>query len=134
MIELLELSQVLKAVERTGTEVRYYDQECATSKAAGWYQLNATVDRLVICPRNNFNHSDLFDTVRHEAIHVVQACNAGKPVLPYDYYVKNAPQDVKDFVFNNYTKDHHHHELEASMSAKYLSEGDVIKLINKFCF
>ena len=59
MIELLELSEVLKAVERTGTEVRYYDPDCATSKAAGWYQLNATVDRLVICPRNNINHSDL---------------------------------------------------------------------------
>ena len=30
MIELLELSQVLKAVARTGTEVRYYDQACDT--------------------------------------------------------------------------------------------------------
>ena len=77
MIELLELSEVLKAVERTGTEVRYHDPDCATSKAAGWYQLNATVDRLVICPRNNINHSDLLDTVRHEAMHVVQACHGG---------------------------------------------------------
>ena len=35
MIELLELSQVLKAVERTGTEVRYYDKECDAKKSSG---------------------------------------------------------------------------------------------------
>ena len=134
MIELLELSQVLKAVERTGTEVRYYDAECADSKAAGWYELTATVDRLVICPRNNHNHSDLFDTVRHEALHVVQACNKGTPVLDREYYTKNAPQDIKERVFSDYPAAHHHHELEAFMGAKYLSEGDVINLINKYCF
>ena len=133
MIELLELSQVLKAVERTGTEVRYYDAECATSKAAGWYQLNATVDRLVICPRNNINHSDLLDTVRHEAVHVVQACYGG-PVLSHDYYTKNTPEHIKERVEATYPESHHHHELEAFVAAEYLAEEDIIKMINKYCF
>ena len=133
MIELLELSQVLKAVERTGTEVRYYDKECSTSQDAGWYELSANVDRLVICPNNQLNHSDLFDTIRHEAIHVVQACK-GKPVLSRDYYTKNAPQGIKDRVFSDYPEHHRHHELEAFMGAEYLSEGQIINLINKWCF
>ena len=133
MIELLQLSQVLDTVRQTGTEVRYHHEECATSKAAGWYRLSANVDRLVICPDNQLNHSDLFDTVRHEAIHVAQACNAG-PILPYDYYLKNAPQDIKKRVFDNYPKQHHHIELEAFMGARFLNEGEVINMLHKFCF
>jgi hypothetical protein len=133
MIELLQLSQVLDTVRQTGTEVRYHHAKCSTTEAAGWYRLSANVDRLVICPDNQLNHSDLFDTVRHEAIHVVQACNAG-PILPYDYYIKNAPQHIKDRVFSNYPKQHHHIELEAFMSAEYLNEDDVVKMLNKFCF
>ena len=91
--ELLELSRVLAAVQTTGTEVRYYDERCDTHEVSGFYRFGPNVDRLVICPRNHINHSDLFDTIRHEAIHVVQACNH-KPIMPYDYYLKNAPDDV----------------------------------------
>ena len=133
MIELLELSQVLKAVERTGTEVRYHDPACQQKKVAGFYRLNSSVDLLVVCPHNNLNHSDLFDTVRHEAIHVVQACKGG-PVLNRAYYTKNAPQDIKDRVMANYPSHAHHHELEAFMGAEYLSEQDIIKMLNKWCF
>ena len=134
MIELLQLSQVLQAVQTTGTEVRYHAEECVTKGVAGFYRLNSNVDRLVICPDNQRNHSDLFDTVRHEAVHVVQACNGWKPILPYDYYIKNASQRVKDFVFNNYPSKVHHHELEATHAAEVLNEDEVVNLINKFCF
>ena len=134
IIELLELSQVLKAVQTTGTEVRYHDERCITHKVAGFYTIGPNVDRLVICPRNQRNHSDLFDTVRHEAIHVVQACNQRRAVLPYDYYIKNASQRTKDFVFNNYPSEVHHLELEATHAAEVLNEEEVVELINKFCF
>ena len=87
MIELLELSQVLDAVRSTGTEVRYHHEECRTDKVAGFYRLSATVDMLVICPRNQRNHSDLFDTIRHEAVHVAQACKHDA-IMPYDYWLK----------------------------------------------
>ena len=133
MIELLELSQVLKAVESTGTEVRYYDAECATSKASGWYELSSTVDRLVICPRNHINHSDLLDTVRHEAIHVIQACYGG-PLQNRAHYDKYATQEIKDTVLSNYPETDHHHELEAFTAAKFLSEQDIVNSINRYCF
>ena len=133
ILELLELSQVLQAVERTGTEVRYYDKECEDRRVAGFYQLNTHVDRLVVCPSNQLNHSDLFDTIRHEAIHVVQACK-GDTILPYDYYIENASDRVKNTVLDNYPESHHHIELEAFHAAEVLSEDNVIELINKFCF
>ena len=133
MIELLQLSQVLDAVRSTGTEVRYYDKDCKTGGFAGYYQFSADVDRLVICPDNQRNHSDLFDTVRHEAIHVVQACNKGKPILAYDYYVTNASRETWAKI-EGYPEEHKHHEIEAFHAAHHLNEKEVINLINKFCF
>ena len=134
MIELLELSQVLDAVRSTGTEVRYYDERCSTHRVAGFYTLGPNVDRLVVCSSNQLNNSDLFDTIRHEAIHVVQACNAGQPVLAYDYLLENTTEEIKNSVFSQYPEDHHHHELEAFTAAEFLSEDEVVELINKFCF
>ena len=133
MIELLQLSQVLDAVRATGTEVRYYDERCSSKGVAGFYRLGPNVDRLVICPSNQLNHSDLFDTIRHEAIHVVQACNGGQPVLSYDYLLENTTEEIKETVFSQYPEDHHHHELEAFTAAEYLSEDDVVELIDKYC-
>lgn len=131
--ELLALSEVLKVVQQTGTEVRYYSPKCET-KVAGMYSIGPNIDRLVICPSNQMNHSDLFDTIRHEAIHVVQACKGGT-ILPYDYYLKNAPNSVKEDVAH-YPKDEEtqHIELEAHMGAEQLSEKQVINLLKKYCF
>ena len=132
--ELLSLSQVLDKVQQTGTEVRYHHESCQTDKVAGFYQYNATVDLLVICPHNQLNHSDLFDTIRHESIHVVQACK-GSAIMPYDYWLENATYNARQSV-SEYPKDRHtqHYELEAFTIAEVLSEKDIIKLINKYCF
>ena len=105
-----------------------------TQRVAGFYQFGPNVDRLVMCPRNQLNHSDLFDTIRHEAIHVVQACNGFKPILSYDYLLKNTTEEIKDTVFSQYPKSDHHLELEAFTAAEFLSEDDVVQLIDKYCF
>lgn len=132
--ELLALSEVLKTVESTGTEVRYHDTKCQTHQVSGLYRIGPNVDELIICPKNQRNHSDLFDTIRHEAIHVVQACKGG-PVLPYDYYIKNATPGAREAV-SHYPQDQHtqHMELEAHMGAEQLNERQVINLLNKYCF
>ena len=67
----------------------------ATHKVAGFYELGPNVDRLVICTRNQLNHSDLFDTVRHEAIHVVQACYGGPAARPVERYIEDTSQQSK---------------------------------------
>lgn len=134
MIELLELSQVLETVRDTGTEVRYYHEECQTDKISGFYRLTSNVDMLVICPRNQLNHSDLFDTIRHEAVHVVQACK-GDAIMPYSYWLENATDNAKERVAE-YPKNQiiQHYELEAFSIAEAVSEKDVITLLDKFCF
>lgn len=132
--ELLGLSEVLKVVQSTGTEVRYYDQRCQTAKVAGFYRIGPNVDQLVICPDNQHNHSDLFDTIRHEAVHVAQACNGG-PILPYDYLLERSTAEINT-ALTHYPQDRHtqHMELEAHMASEFLNEQDVINLINKYCF
>ena len=131
--ELLALSEVLKVVQSTGTEVRYHSPKCEQG-VAGMYRIGPSVDRLIICPDNQRNHSDLFDTIRHEAVHVVQACKGGA-ILPYDYYLKNATDSVRDAV-STYPKDRHtqHVELEAHLAAEQLNEQQVINLLHKYCF
>jgi len=134
MIELLELSQVLDAVRSTGTEVRYHHEECTADKVAGFYRLSASVDMLVICPRNQLNHSDLFDTIRHEAVHVAQACKRDA-IMPYDYWLENATDDARESV-KQYPQDPivQHYELEAFSIAEMTDEKFIVKLINKYCF
>ena len=134
MIEFLQMSQVLDAVRATGTEVRYHHEHCNDGKRAGFYRIGGGVDMLVICPENNRNLSDLFDTIRHEAMHVVQAC-IGKPVLPYDYYLKNVSDATKQSLAN-YPQDLHtqHHEIEAHHAAEFGDEKLIVNTINKFCF
>ena len=133
MIELLELSEVLKAVERTGTEVRYYDPDCATSnKAAGWYQLNATVDFSL------FVHATTLITVIYLTLLGMKLCTWYKLAMvdqcsdraTYDKYT---PQDIKDRVFNDYPEHAHHIELEAFMLQRSCLRM-MLLCINKYCF
>lgn len=132
--ELLNLSQVLDKVQQTGTEVRYHAPECYENKVAGFYEFNSNVDRLTICPDNQLNHSDLFDTIRHESVHVIQTCNAG-PIMSYDYWLENATPNAKQSV-SEYPSDRRtqHWELEAFSIAEVMSEKDIITLIDKYCF
>ena len=132
--ELLSLSQVLDKVQQTGTEVRYHHEQCQTNKVAGFYRLGPDVDMLVICPYNQLNYSDLFDTIRHESIHVVQSCK-GSAIMPYSYWLENATDNAKQRV-SEYPSDRRtqHYELEAFSIAEVLSEKDVITLIDKYCF
>ena len=133
IFELLALSEVLQTVEKTGTEIRFEHAECAKG-AAGLYHLNKEIDMLVICPDNQVNHSDLLDTVRHEAMHVVQACKGG-PVLSYDFYLKNSSDATRE-ALTKYPQDMHtqHAELEAFTAAEQLNEQQIVNLLNKFCF
>ena len=104
-------------------------------KIAGMYELNSNVDRLTVCADNQRNHSDLFDTIRHESIHVVQACRGGEPIMSYDYWLQNATYNAKQNV-SEYPEDRdvQHIELEAFTLAEVLNEQQVINLLDKYCF
>ena len=132
--ELLALSEVLATVRETGTEVRYYDPKCSQD-VAGFYRFGPNVDRLVICPDNQLNHSDLFDTIRHEAIHVVQACNGWEPVFTTDTIASKVTPEIRDSL-SAYPQDRQTQELEteAYVLSEHLSEDLVVSLLEKYCF
>ena len=86
-------------------------------------------------PRNHINHSDLFDTIRHEAIHVVQACNGWDTVLPVSDYAGEVTSEMAK-TLADYPQDTKTQSLEteAYVPSAHLSEQQVINLINKYCF
>ena len=136
MIELLMISDVLKAVKSTGTEVVYNHKDCATENAHGWYEFrrNPNIDELVICVDTHTNGSDLLDTVRHEAVHVIQTCK-GDTVMPYDVNMQHASahtlKQLKTYSDDTLTQSL---EVEAHNMAEFLSEDDIVGMINKYCF
>ena len=110
MIELLELSEVLKAVERTGTEVRYYDQ-LRYIKSCGLVQTQCqTIVSL-------FVHATTLITVIYLTLLGMKLFTwyklaDGGPVQDRDrYYDREHTTDIKDRVFNDYPE---HMLIEAS--------------------
>ena len=82
---------------------------------------------------DNINHSDLLDTVRAEALHVVQG-NMVDHCVTIAYYEKFTPEHIKDQVFNDYPEHLPPHQTRAFILLEFLSEQDIIKSIDKYCF
>ena len=130
------ISDVLEAVKSTGTEVVYNHKDCATEKAHGWYEFNrkSNIDELVICVDTHLNGSELLDTVRHEAAHVIQTCK-GDTIMPYDMNMQHASaktlKQLKSYDDDIFVQSI---EVEAHNMAEFLSEDDIVGMINKYCF
>ncbi|MFM7314066.1 MAG: hypothetical protein ACKO0M_13020 [Cyanobium sp.] len=79
----VEADQLLGMIESTGTTISFnsnkFDPDCAAGKA-GYYVFEAKVQDLFVVCKENINVKDgdeLWETVSHEATHVMQACNGG---------------------------------------------------------
>ena len=119
---------VLSIVHDTGTTINFEGEAC--KHAFGSYSV--TKDTMTICLENHEDYHTLGDTIRHEAIHVVQACNRG-PVMSVMTTMDYATPHDKAFV-KDYPHAHQHAELEANIAARNLSDKQVTELVTKFCF
>ena len=119
---------VLAMVHQTGTTIQFKGDSC--DRAYGSYK--PRTDTMIICLENHESYESLGDTIRHEAIHVVQACNRG-PVLSVMDTMKYVTEQDKAFV-EDYPHAHQHSELEANIAARNLSDKQVSELVEKFCF
>jgi hypothetical protein len=119
---------VLEIIDATGTTILFKGEDC--KDAYGLY--NLTTDTMTICLENHETFAELGDTIRHEAIHVVQACNRG-PVLSVMDTMKYVTEQDKAFVAD-YPHAHQHSELEANIAARNLSDKQVTEVVAKFCF
>ena len=134
MIEFIYANPVIQEVQRTGTAVLVRHAECKDEGAAGWYELNPSkgIDELVICPNNHKNYSDLADTIRHEAWHVVQACYGGALTKRHQSTSVLEPSTIRH-INATYPENHKDLEFEAWAVAEHANEAFITEQLEKRC-
>ena len=139
MYNYLSHSSLVSAVQSTGTIVTYNSIEC-NRNILGFYTLrsdgrgNITRDELGLCIENHKGDlENLSDTLRHEAIHVAQACKGG-PITDDIEEVKAIATPAIHQILTQYSEAHQHVEYEAFVGAHYLSDAEVVATVQKFCF
>ena len=139
MYSYLSRSSIIDIVEKTGTEVTFNSERC-NGGTLGYYALrwneagDVTHDELGLCVDNHGNDFDeLTDTLRHEAIHVAQACKGG-PIVEDIEELKAAATPRIHRILTQYPADHQHVEYEAFVGAELLSDSEVVATIQKYCF
>jgi hypothetical protein len=120
---------VLAVVHESGTKIKFKGGSC-DRHVFGSY--NQQTDVMHICVGKHSDYAELGDTIRHEAIHVIQACNRG-PVLGLYETVSYAKEDDQS-VIKEYPTAHQHRELEARIAARNLTDANVAELVRKYCF
>lgn len=129
-------SPVLNVVADTGTTVIVDGSACKSGGYMGRYVFNpdTKTDFLELClDPHNGDYTELADTIRHEAWHVVQAC-IGKPLFSVHSLKASADPSVVAGITEAYPAHQHHIELEAFIVAADKSNDYVVSQLNKFCF
>jgi hypothetical protein len=128
---------VLAAVEATGTKIHTDHADCSNPNIDGFYQFyrradGTKIDLMVLCAVNIGSKAELDETIRHEAMHVVQACQGGTifnhaSLNKYRYSALNRNLE-------SYPSDKRSYELEAFVVSQFESDQYVADLVYKYCF
>ena len=136
---LVSSSDLAQVIESTGTSIVYDPVRCQTNKILGYYTLewnrqgDVIKDEMGLCVNNHRGDiSELGDTLRHEGMHVAQACNNGDALLPWDKLMQWSTPSINRIV-SQYPAEHHHVELEAFVAAHHLSNAEVARIIKSEC-
>lgn len=139
MRDMLNRLPLLNVVEQTGTSVYYNTADtCEDTDVMGSYQTERiegklVVDQMNICIDNHRgNVSELLNTVRHEAVHVMQECNGGDPVYAASVHAKYASLRTKKAVAQ-YPLHKRAKELEAWTMAEMLTNEDIAQQLVDAC-
>ena len=120
---------VLAEVNRSGTTIRFKDPSC-NEGIFGSY--TPKTDVMVLCLTNHPDFAELGDTIRHETVHIIQMCNGG-PVMSFESVAKYAqPSDYK--AMHGYGTHSHHHEIEANMAARNMTDLEVVSSFKNACY
>jgi hypothetical protein len=127
----LNRSPLSQMVERTGTRIVYDTQLCQDRGMLGYYR--PSTDVMGICVSNHDGDwKELGDTLRHESIHVAQACNDGKPILGWNQIAKYSNNRILSLV-QRYPAEHQHIEYEAFTAAYLMSNDQIAKIVAQQC-
>ena len=127
--DYLYSNPVLAEVHRSGTTIRFKDPSCAKGIFGSYTQ---SKDVMVLCLTNHPSYAELGDTIRHETVHIIQMCLGG-PVMTFEAVAKYAqPSDYK--AMNSYSTHSHHHEIEANMAARNMSDDRIVTAFKDACY
>jgi hypothetical protein len=89
------LAGLIESIEGTGTTVTKKVCSGEDKDSFGYYQVSQKIDELVICTNNIKGDEDLYaETLKHEAIHVAQACKQWKSAtnITEEWHTKKAAE------------------------------------------
>ena len=120
---------VLAEVHRSGTSIVFKDPSCEQGIYGSY---TPKTDTMVLCITNHPDLAELGDTIRHETVHIIQTCIGG-PVMSFESVAKYAqPNDYK--VMHSYANHSHHHEIEANLAARSMSDAQIVSSFKDACY
>ena len=120
---------VLEEVHNSGTTIRFKDSSCSKSILGSY---NHKTDVMVLCLANHQSIPQLGDTIRHETVHIMQGC-LGRPIMSFQQ-VANVAQPTDYQFMKGYGNRSHHHELEANIAARELTDLQIVKFFKQACY
>ena len=127
--DYLYSNPVLAEVHRSGTTIVFKDPSCEQGIYGSYTR---STDTMVLCITNHPDLAELGDTIRHETVHIIQMCNGG-PVMSFESVAKYAqPHDYK--VMHGYGTHSHHHEIEANIAARSMTDLQVVSSFKDACY
>jgi hypothetical protein len=112
-----------------GITIRYDGPRCRKPGTLGSYNLKTRT--VTLCAGNMAHAGQLFDTIRHEAIHVAQDC-ANRDTLFPSHETRRLAADSDLRAMALYPRHHFDSELEAHVLSR-VTESLVIDLVNDYC-
>lgn len=127
--------QIIDTVKAVGVRVYIDPYACKIDKVAGYY----TGQVLGICTKYNHHQADFNDTIRHEAFHVAQHCEAINRGEFQSLHVISPETAAIGRIkhraaVSRYPAEVQEVEAEAWMAASALSPQTVDKVLRRHCF
>ena len=137
-----ETGDLIRLLQSNGINVVINGERC-DGTVHGSYQFLGLRRQLNLCPGESIDAKD-HETVRHEAIHVLQHCiNVSRgtavttPIMDMDTLVQavnsNLPADVVAFVKSAYPQDQWAIEMEANLMARQATSVEIMKWFSQAC-
>lgn len=126
-----ETQSLLRAASDVGVQFHLNDPTQCTAGVMGMASLEKQV---LICLDNHSDYAELADTIRHELLHVVQACLGDRLIYPDRIeYTRTYAQTDLGWDILGYPTEQWDQEGEARTLSHFLDESDVAQLLRSHC-
>ena len=100
----------------------------------GWYllALNNGNGGIILCSDGNPTNKDMWETLRHEAVHAAQHCRGWDTVMKPSWLANNLTRSDREYVQDYYDRDMWMLEYEA-FSLEHHTNQQIADLVNHHC-